>query len=299
VTPVGSSLKTFTVRGGVDLRAYLELFKYHAGKTATFAAVDYAGIVNGAIPALESQGPKPVTEAEVLEIGCGQRATATLILHTLGAQVIGIDYDYAEAGFSWRGLLTSARENGLQRAAKNLVRHAFFDRKYYAEIERLIGRPLLRRNVDIRRMDACHLELPDDSIDYVVSHSVFEHVHDVPAAAAELRRVLRPGGIARLSIHLFPCLSGGHRMEWAYPDEQPSATIPPWDHLRERRFPPHVYLNELRESDYRSIFSRHFEIVDSSTTSEGEDLLTPELARELSDYSFEDLTHANLMLLLK
>jgi SAM-dependent methyltransferase len=299
VNPIGSSLKTFTAQGRIDVRAYLELFKYHAARTDTFAAVDYAGIVRGAIPALESHGQRPITDADVLEIGCGQRAAATLILHTLGARVIGIDYDYAEARFSWRGLLTSARENGFQRAVKTLVRHAFFDRRYYAEIERRLGRPLLRDDVDIRRMDACHLELPDDSIDYVISRSVFEHVHDVPAAAAEIRRVLRPGGVARLSIHLFPCLSGGHRMEWAYPDERPSATIPPWDHLRERRFPPHVYLNELRESDYRSIFSRHFNIVDSSTTSEGVDRLTPELAHELSHYSFEDLTHANLMLLLK
>ena len=88
-------------------------------------------------------------------------------------------------------------------------------------------------------------------------------------------------------------------MEWAYPDERPSRTIPPWDHLRERRFPAQVYLNELRESDYRSIFARHFHIVDSATSSEGERLLTPQLQRELADYSFEDLTHSNLMLLLR
>lgn len=294
-----AAVKSFTVRRGIDLRAYLELFKYHATNTAAFAAVDYTGVVEGDIPALQFHGRRPVTDADVLEIGCGQRATATLILHTLRARVIGIDYDHTEARLSLRSLLTSAQQNGFQRALKTLVRHTFFDRPYYAEIERLLGQPLLRDGIDIRRMDACHLALPDDSIDYIISHAVLEHIYDVPAAAAEMRRVLRPGGVARLSIHLFPCPSGGHRMEWAFPDERPSATIPPWDHLRQRQFPAHAYLNELRESDYRSIFARHFEIVDSATSTEGESLLTPELQQELAGYSFEDLTHSNLMLLLK
>jgi hypothetical protein len=51
VTPIGSSLKTFTVQVGIDVRAYFELFKYHAARTDAFAAVYYAAIVTGAIPA--------------------------------------------------------------------------------------------------------------------------------------------------------------------------------------------------------------------------------------------------------
>ena len=294
-----AEIRSFTDRGAPDLRSYVALLKYHLAKTADFAAVEYSGVVNGDIPALEAVGGKPIHDADVLDIGCGQRATSTLILHTLGARVVGIDYDHTSSRFSWRSLLRTARLNGGQRAAKTLVRHLLFDRRYYAEVERLLGRPLLRSGVDIRRMDACDLGFPDDSFDYVISHAVLEHIHDVPAAAVEMRRVLRPGGVAQLSIHLFPCLSGGHRLEWAYPNEQAGSTIPPWDHLRGRRFPTHVYLNELRESDYRTIFAQHFEIVNRTTMSEGEHLLTPELLRELVDYSFEDLTHSNLLLLLR
>jgi ubiquinone/menaquinone biosynthesis C-methylase UbiE len=36
--------------------------------------------------------------------------------------------------------------------------------------------------------------VPDASVDWVVAVSVFEFVDDMPAAARELRRVLRPGG---------------------------------------------------------------------------------------------------------
>lgn len=114
-----------------------------------------------------------------------------------------------------------------------------------------------------------------------------------------MQRVLRPEGIARISLHLFPSLSGGHRLEWAYPDESPSSIVPPWDHLRERRFPPIVHLNELCESEYSALFAQYFDVVDVETTSEGEHLLTDELRRELSEYSVEDLTHKDMIVLLK
>ena len=42
--------------------------------------------------------------------------------------------------------------------------------------------------------DALALPCPDASIDVAVSTQVYEYVPDVPAALAELRRVLRPGG---------------------------------------------------------------------------------------------------------
>lgn len=42
--------------------------------------------------------------------------------------------------------------------------------------------------------EATRLDLPDASLDAVVSTQVFEYVTDVPAALAETHRVLRPGG---------------------------------------------------------------------------------------------------------
>src|SRR5215831_13916990 len=45
-----------------------------------------------------------------------------------------------------------------------------------------------------QRADATHLPYPDDAFDAAVSTQVYEYIADVPAALAELYRVIRPGG---------------------------------------------------------------------------------------------------------
>mgnify|MGYP005847909837 CR=1 FL=1 len=47
--------------------------------------------------------------------------------------------------------------------------------------------------------DAAHLPLPDDAVDLVVCAQVYEHVGDAQALAAEVERVLRPGGVCFFS----------------------------------------------------------------------------------------------------
>jgi arsenite methyltransferase len=49
-------------------------------------------------------------------------------------------------------------------------------------------------NVELHKADATSLPVPDASFDRALSVQVLEYVHDVPAALAEMRRVLRPGG---------------------------------------------------------------------------------------------------------
>lgn len=46
----------------------------------------------------------------------------------------------------------------------------------------------------LARATATELPYPDDSFDAVVTRGVLHHLHDVPAALAEWRRVVRPGG---------------------------------------------------------------------------------------------------------
>ena len=45
-----------------------------------------------------------------------------------------------------------------------------------------------------------HLPFPDESIDFVLSHEVLEHVQDDRTAAQEMLRVLRPGGRLALFV---------------------------------------------------------------------------------------------------
>ncbi len=57
-----------------------------------------------------------------------------------------------------------------------------------------VARTADRPWAQVHESHALHLPLDDGSLDAAVSTQVYEYVPDVPAALAELRRVLRPGG---------------------------------------------------------------------------------------------------------
>lgn len=142
--------------------------------------------------------------------------------------------------------------------------------------------------------DVGKLPFSDESFDLATSVAAFEHFLNVPAVVAELKRVIQPGGMVWVCIHLFTAPSGGHNLGFV---EIPLRHLPrgvePWDHLRKRRLPFNVPLNEWRLHQYRAEFTRHFEIVkEYCATREGEHLLTPELRAELSGYDTHELTSA-------
>ncbi len=238
-------------------------------------------------------------ETDILEIGSGQRFTITLLFQSLAARAVGIDMDHAAKRADPGTFVQIWRRNGLERAVKTFGRKLLFDRAYYREVARLAGRPLRLQDVDLRVMDACALEFPDQSFDLVFSSNVFEHIHDVGRATREMARVLRPGAIALIGICPFCGLSGGHHPDWASPDEMVITPVPPWDHLRQNLYPADTYLNRLREQDYLAAFSRHLQILDVESSYQGERHLTPELELELSDYSREELLKGSLEVTLR
>src|SRR5919198_870583 len=56
--------------------------------------------------------------------------------------------------------------------------------------------------------DVGALPFPDNSFDLGTSVAAFEHFLDVPSVVAELYRVVRPGGLMWVGIHLFTSPSG-------------------------------------------------------------------------------------------
>jgi SAM-dependent methyltransferase len=54
---------------------------------------------------------------------------------------------------------------------------------------------------DIREGDAENLPFPDESFDGVVSHGVIHHTPDTARCVSEMARVLRPGGVAVVSVY--------------------------------------------------------------------------------------------------
>jgi hypothetical protein len=111
--------------------------------------------------------------------------------------------------------------------------------------------------------------------------------------------VLKKDGICAIKIHLFPSISGGHRMEWLFSEVHYPAHIAPWDHLRGNIYPAPVYLNGLKGEDYRNLF-QDFEILQWEVIKrEGERFLTQEILNELKEYSKEELLQREILIVAR
>jgi SAM-dependent methyltransferase len=236
-----------------------------------------------------------------LDLGCGLLQWQTIMLHSLGANVTGVDMEYIRADRRLDKYWRLLRTNGLERAVKTAFWDYVYGPRYLRALQACAPFPLNRQGLDLRQHTAERLPFGDGEFDLVVSHEVFEHIADVPAAVREVKRVLKPGGLAYINIHLFPSISGGHHVEWKYPDEAPSPRVPPWDHLRQRQFPEHPsWINQMRERDYRPIFEAELEILCwEASAYEGRSLLTPDIKAELAEYREDELLKKGVIVLAR
>lgn len=232
--------------------------------------------------------------ANILDIGCGQTAPQSVLFKADGAHVVGIDLELPTFRMSPAIFYQSLKANGMERAVKSLLRHVLFDRRFFSQLSSAYGKPLDLDGLDLRLMSANDMPFVDDAFDFIYSTWVFEHVEDVPGALKEIARVAKPSAILWFGVHLYPSLSGGHNPEWVAPDQSPSKSVPPWDHLRDNKFPVNTFLNKLRLNDYKKAFADQFDVLDLRLACEGEKILTPEIQSELEQKGFsrEDvLTH--------
>jgi SAM-dependent methyltransferase len=210
---------------------------------------------------------------QVLDVANGRLRPQYMILRSEGHQVYGVDminrprlsrtdlaYQVARQLYTWK--------LGLPMAAAS-------------------GRSLVCSDVGV-------LPFPDRSFDLAASVAAFEHFLDIPAVLSELHRVIRPGGMVWVCIHLFTSPTGGHNLSFTeFPLRNVPAGIDAWDHLRKRRLPFTVPLNEWRRDQYLAAFERHFQVVNHyCLMREGQNLLNPQITAELSDYSADELTSA-------
>jgi len=246
-----------------------------------------------------------LASARVLDLGCGANAPMSLILHASGVDVVGVD---AYTGYRWGLGFSVARyasyrsEVGTLKTLRKVAGELVFDSVYYKALGAAAGRSLSERNLDLRRMTADCLEFPNDRFDVIHSNATWEHLLDVPAVNAELARLLRPGGIAYIEIHLFPSLSGGHDLPWIVPGRTDLGGIKPWRHLRDRSWSAPVPLNRFRERDFRRLFEQtpDLEIVEWKTEyTEGGEFLTDAIMAELHDFSREELTKRSVIAVLR
>ncbi|MDO8682982.1 MAG: class I SAM-dependent methyltransferase [Armatimonadota bacterium] len=216
----------------------------------------------------------------VLDIGCGLSYPHVIIFQCIGADVVGIDIELLKPNARFRCLMKIAMQHGVRRALRDGVIACVFNPALAQEIKRLMNANKKIPPPDVREGDALNLDFADNSFNLIYSHAVYEHIPDIGRALDEAKRVLAPGGIIRLGIHLYPSLTGGHTGKVG----KLGCNVPPWDHLRERTFPPTSYLNELRENDYRKEIESKFDILKwiDCVREQDAELLTEDLERELA-----------------
>lgn len=106
--------------------------------------------------------------SRIADVGCGFGAASLELAALRAATVVGLDIDDEVLDVA-RAALAAATDRGVLAAGST---------------------------VEFRTGDAYQLPLADASIDVAFSRFVFQHLDDPGVAAAELFRVLRPGGMA-------------------------------------------------------------------------------------------------------
>jgi len=228
-----------------------------------------------------------LSAAALLDVGCGNQYPYALLAYQVCSFACGLDpFPLRHQSLDWR---SAFRSEGLSyNAFRQFARGAYTRRLFYRHLAWAGGLEISRWGVPLVRADASAMPFAAESFDVVVSRAAFEHMEDVGGAVREIARVLRPGGLAHITIHPFSALSGGHEKEfWGARSHRPAQ---PWAHLRDKSWTPPFYLNGLRHRDYMQSFERELSIVDCVVESEeGAEYLTPEIRADLSEFTHREL----------
>ena len=240
---------------------------------------------------------------KILIVGPGQTLREWWSFSSLGADVVGIDLDVVPVGLDALAYYRLLRKNGPMRFAKTVGRKVLgIDRAFERGLARALGVPRLKPG-KLVAADATELPFSAGSFDVVFSFSVFEHLTEPDKVMREIARVLRPGGFAHISVHLYAAEGGCHDLRIFSGNR---AGIPLWAHLRPAQ--KHLveeacYMNMLRASDFERMFGaewpgtqvsteRHHDAFDAELRA-----ALPGLRRngELADYTDDELLAVNLV----
>lgn len=261
-------------------------------RAATRAEHDYQAVYRALKARLQETFGSGLSNVRILDFGCGFTYPLLVLLHNDVKEIVGVD-----VGPAYRDGLHSALESGggLRKpggAAAALLEYAQASRYYHHLQSRA---PISVRHSEYRviRYDGSRLPFEEGSFDCVLSNAVLQELPlPLEPFAAEMARVLKPGGAIDLEWHNFYSWSGH------YKGEAESQRMP-WGHLRGG--PYHPCLNRATPTQITEAFTPHFAHLrvlghdrnyrlrdrDPRFVPEGKEALTPDLAEQLAEYPRE------------
>lgn len=235
---------------------------------------------------------------DILDIGPGQNKR---FMHCFGVDntVTGIDMDVLPDSLGLADLVAMYRQNSMVRLIKTVGRKLLrSDQRFVKDLYRELEASPKSAAIPVQSGNAERMSFREDSFDMVYSFSVFEHLKEPRAAIREVVRVLRPGGVAQISLHLYTSHSGCHDPK-IFANWQPEA--PFWPHLRPRfqsTVEENSWLNKISLAEWQEVFQGEMPGV-SFKFDRQEELAAPlaelRAAGELEGYTDEELLTVNLV----
>lgn len=233
----------------------------------------------------------------LLDIGPGQNMR---FMRCFGVEneVVGIDMDVLPETLGIKDLVDIYQKNSLTRVIKTVGRKLLgADEKFKLQLHSLLDAPV-RNDLKTLVGNAEKMNFESNSFDMVYSFSVFEHLHNPQAAIREVARVLKPGGVAQICLHLYTSHSGIHDPKiFASWEAEP----PFWPHLRPKHahiVTPNSWLNKVRLKEWQRMFAAEMPGVEVRCLPQ--DDMRPHLAKlredgELADYTDDELLSTNII----
>jgi SAM-dependent methyltransferase len=236
---------------------------------------------------------REITGLKILDVGPGPFLLQSTILG-MQNDVTAMDLDVVPVGFDPTAYWQMFRRNGGFRALKTLARKSLgIDREYRRQLSVILNSPT-RARIRFIQGDATNSGLPDASFTIIYCRALFQHLADPEAATREFVRLLAPGGVLYVSLHLYTSFNGSLDPRVAYGVGDESLH---WAHLRpslRNTVRSEATQAKLRLSQWIDIFSRvcpgHRPEIHNSTRED-----VPKVAERLIDagelpgYSKEEL----------
>jgi len=236
----------------------------------------------------------------VLEVGCGYAYPYVLLFDSAGTDITGIDIQaLSRRHVGAKGYAPLLKTRGTLPTVRRIGRDFLFRMAFDRRLQQASNLVIKPRRAKLARMDAGCMGFADRTFDFIYSSACFEHLEEVPKAAAEIARILKPGGVVEIEVHLFTSMTGGHEPE-LYNHRPPPPHFQLWGHLLDPNWEAPLFLNRWREHQYRNVLTDQFRIREVMVTSDhGRQYLTSEIvSRLIPAYSFDELATESVLYVL-